>query len=198
MNYHRRFSEDGTCEIICTGCFLTLGTANGIIAAKEIEARHVCGVKQRPQMAISPLSGNRLATSRPIAPLHFSKQSSRISAIVQGTPAPFVYLAVGLFIYALPTGAEWIASHHLNPWFATILPGDLTGCVCLAIVFGMRRTGLILYLLLTACEALLYIGHFVPAGALLWIVDLVPTLIVAGTIAQRQRPRAPLHETAAA
>jgi hypothetical protein len=46
----------------------------------------------------------------------------------------------------------------------------------------MRRTGLYLYLVLTACEGSLYAFHVVRANALLWMVDIVPTLAVAAII----------------
>ncbi len=58
--------------------------------------------------------------------------------------------------------------------------------MCLIAVFKMRRAGLFLYLFLTACESGLYAFHIVAASALLWIVDLVPTLVVAGIILRRR------------
>jgi len=176
MNYHRRFSEDGACEIICIGCFETIGIAKSGAAAKEIEAQHVCGKK--PILTIPANSG-------PATALKFIEPVARIPAIARGLHLLGTLLAAGLFLYALPTELEWVASHHVNSWFAIILPGDLTGCVCLAVAFRMRRTGVLLYVLLTACEAFLYSARVVSADALLWVVDLVPTLVVACAIALR-------------
>ena len=186
MYYHRRFSEDGKCEIICIGCFRTLGIANSIVAAKEIEAHHVCAcaANRNHQMPAGQLSGNGPATGRPTAPLNFAKPSFGTLAMAQKLSLPFMIAAVGLLIYALPTLLEWIAFHHVNPWFAVIFPGDLTGCVFLAVVFKMPRTGALLYVLLTAFETFLYSSHLVSAEALIWIVDLAPTLMVVGAIAR--------------
>lgn len=78
-----------------------------------------------------------------------------------------------------------LAARHLNPWLAIILPGDIAGCAWLFGVFKMQKTGLILYLLLTACEGCLYVSNIVSADALIWIADLVPTLIVAGIMVFR-------------
>ena len=94
-------------------------------------------------------------------------------------------LLIVSLLYVLPTVIKLLAARHLNPWLAIILPGDLAGCAWLFGVFKMQKTGLILYLLLTACEGCLYVSNTVSADALIWIADVVPTLIVAGIIVFR-------------
>jgi hypothetical protein len=94
-------------------------------------------------------------------------------------------LLIVSLLYVLPSVIELLATRHLNPWLAVILPGDIAGCAWLFGVFKMQRTGLILYLLLTACEGCLYVSNIVSVGALIWITDLVPTLIAAGIITFR-------------
>jgi hypothetical protein len=82
----------------------------------------------------------------------------------------------------VPTFVELLAAQRLNPWLGVILSGDLIGGMWLIAVFKMRRTGLSLYLLLIACEGSLYEFHILTINALLWIVDIVPTLAVAAII----------------
>ena len=93
-----------------------------------------------------------------------------------------IFFSVVILLYALPTAVELAAVQHLNPWLAVIFPGDLIGCAWLVAIFKLRRTGWFLYLALTACESCLYVSHFMTANALVWVVDLVPTLAVLGMI----------------
>jgi uncharacterized membrane protein YgdD (TMEM256/DUF423 family) len=170
MNYHRRYHEDGSCEVICTRCFLTLGLAKQHRAAQEIETQHVCG----------------RTTGKELSRIHANAE--RLVFVIPGRlrqlNIALLLLIVGVVLYALPTMVELAAAEHVSPWVATVLFGDFTGCACLAAVFKMRRTGLLFYLLLTGCEGALYASHTLSANALVWLVDLVPTLVVAGKIAR--------------
>ncbi len=92
---------------------------------------------------------------------------------------PLAIMAAILFLYTLPTALELIALQFTNVWVACILPGDLAGCICIATVFQRPRTAVMLYVLLTAIEGSLHLTNLVPASAFVWIVDLVPTIVVA-------------------
>ena len=102
---------------------------------------------------------------------------------------PLTLLAVGFFLYALPTAIELLAIWHLSPWIVAVLFGDLTGCTYMATVLKMPRTGVLLYLTLTVCEGLLYMSHRIPPTLLVWIVDLVPAIVTASRIAYIQLAR---------
>ena len=93
-------------------------------------------------------------------------------------PAGLLAVLTVLVGYALPTALELAARHALNPWLAVILPGDLIGCAMLAGLLRKPRTGVFLYLLLTAIEALTYMGGVMRGRQLVWFADLVPTLLV--------------------
>jgi hypothetical protein len=170
MNYHRRYHRDGSCEVICTRCFLTLGLAKHHRAAQEIEMQHVC--KRTTGVALSKIYAN---PGRPV---------SFLSGGLWQLNIVLLFLTVAVALYLLPTVAEFAAEKYVSPWVATILFGDLAGCVCLAAVFNMRRTGLLLYVFLTGCEGALYASHALSPNALTWLVDVVPTLVVAGKIAR--------------
>jgi hypothetical protein len=63
--------------------------------------------------------------------------------------------------------------------------GDLTGCVCLALVLRMPRTSVILYVALAVVDGWLYATGKVAPGTLAWITDAVPTRGGMGGGAQR-------------
>ena len=193
MEFHRRFNQDGSCEIICVICFQTVGIAKGNAAAKEIEARHICRLDAVPDASAS----ERISRSGLSAVLQYIDTPTRVPAIAQRLPLPLVSLTVALFLYALPTAVEWIVTRRTNPWVGSIILGDLVGCACLATIFRMPRTGVLLYVLLTGCEAFLYEFRLISATTLAWIVDIVPMLVVAGLIV-RSRLTAALHQRALA
>jgi hypothetical protein len=179
-DYYRRYQNDGSCEIICTQCFSTVGTALNARSAEAIEAGHSCSNKTNRAGAVETANpgANRSAT------LTARKSVRQFPEVF---PRNRMYLPIAAFAavflcYALPTVAELIALHHVNLWFACILPGDLAGCICIGAVFKMPRTGALLYLLLTLLEGYLHVAHLLAAGAFVWIVDLVPTLTVIGIL----------------
>jgi hypothetical protein len=122
-------------------------------------------------------------------PGRFIQQTS-----AHATYIPFAYVTIVFFAYALPTAVEFIATQHFNPWIASILPGDIVGCLCLAAIFKLRRTAVLLYLTLTVLEALFFQLDLVSAHALIWIVDLVPTLVLL-RLAAHIRGDAPPHSS---
>src|SRR5277367_3749823 len=104
MDYHRRYRQDGSCEIICTECFSTIGTALNARAAEALEAGHLC-----------PKKINRAAAGEA------ADQGTRASAICAARNSvqrflgisarhrmylPIAALAAILLVYVLPTAAE--------------------------------------------------------------------------------------------
>ena len=180
MKCYLLYKKDGTCEVICTRCFVKLGVADRTDAIREMEALHVCDRAVAPP-SIVPIRGSSDT-------LLDTNQIRRILRSYGERAKPNLWVAllsIASLLYLLPMVIKLLAARHLNPWLAVILPGDIAGCAWLFGVFKMQRTGLILYLLLTACESCLYVSNIVSADALIWIADLVPTLIVAGIIVFR-------------
>ena len=181
LKFYRRYHANGSCTIICTHCFATLGTVDGFIAAGELEGRHTCGIPRSPEfsdVALRSFADFRKPETSLLARashffLHFSRRRPAIA-----------FLAVALALYGLPTFIESLLLHHVSPWFADILFGDFTGCACLALLFRMPSTAAILYVALSACEALLYSTGVLSAASLIWMVDIIPTFVVMACMIQ--------------
>jgi len=187
MNYHHRYQEDGSCEVICTHCFQTIGTVSRRSAIKDLEATHFCAGR-------ASQNGHYKAPFQDLIPSPPAKHLGWIpdySRKIVGLPIPLLLLGVVLFLYALPTALEIALSAQIGPWLAGIVIGDFAACACIFAVFGMRRTGLILYLLLTISKICLYSVQVVPANIIPWLTDVIPVLIVIGRIATlKLRPAA--------
>ncbi|MGC2161231.1 MAG: hypothetical protein WA634_04925 [Silvibacterium sp.] len=182
MKYYHRYGEDGTCKVICTQCFLTLGIADGLAAARDMEAAHVCTREGLPR-AVSHKRPGDIGPCLAANGRTRSEKNKILNLLA-------VALSMVFLLYALPTVVEIAASRVVNPWVAMILPGDLIGCAWLIAGLKMRRTGMALYLALTFCEGCLYLSRIVPVGLLPWIADIVPTC-VAVIIMARARMRTP-------
>ena len=92
-------------------------------------------------------------------------------------------LCIGvLCFYIFPSVIEVELVKRVSVWIACILLGDVAGCSFLSFACGLKKTGILLYLALTACEASLYKGGILPRSFLVWTVDLVPTLLIAALI----------------
>ena len=87
-------------------------------------------------------------------------------------------LAGLLCLYLLPTVIEMELMRRVGPWVACVLLGDLAGCSFLSFGWGWKKTGALLYLLLTGCESVLYGSGILSRTVLPWVVDLAPTLLV--------------------
>jgi hypothetical protein len=175
MYYHHRYLDNGNCEIICIRCFLTVGTASGLLAAKELESAHICPT--RPSM-----NGHLCESSQEV----IEQKSSRLtsySSKLSSLPVPLLPAAVPLLLYALPTAIELALSAEIGLWLAGIVVGDFAACACLVAIFGMRKTGVILYLLLTISKICLFNARLLPVSILPWITDAIPVLFVIGKIA---------------
>jgi hypothetical protein len=179
MDYYRRYRQDGSCEIICVSCFTTIGIAENSSMARGLEAEHSCHQKagEKPSPPLPP------TLHLPSAIMNAEKATPPWPSLALGWEPQFFGIAmVVIFLYFLPTAIERIAMDHANIWVSCILPGDLAGCLYLATALNKPRFAISLYLLLTILEGYLYIHHLLPARALFWVVDIVPTLVVAGLL----------------
>jgi hypothetical protein len=186
MDYHHRYTGDGSYEIICTRCFLTVGLAAEQSAARTLEAQHNCP-KAKPSTAAPEFSANHSRSIRQELS-SLATQSLRFAARAKETHPVLLCLTVTFVFYVLPTALEFVASTYLGPWVGIIFLGDFCGCVCLATIFKLRRTSIILYSVLTICEGALFASSLLSASALLWITDLVPTFVLMATIVRLPAP----------
>jgi hypothetical protein len=186
MYYHHRYQKDGNCEIICTRCFLTVGMARGLSAIKELETSHICAARASLNRDLGNPANNVIRM--PGKPLPDFSQK------LAGLPLPLLLAALPLVLYALPTALEVALSTQIGPWLASIVMGDLAACIFIFAVFKMRRTAVILYLLLTLSKIVLFQAHLLTTNGLPWITDVIPVLVVIGIIATmkiRPEPQAP-------
>lgn len=60
MNCYLLYKKDGTCEVICTRCFVKLGVADRSDAVREMESLHVCDRTVTPKhlSSIVPIRGS--------------------------------------------------------------------------------------------------------------------------------------------
>ena len=184
MKYYYHYGKNGSCEVICTRCFIKLGVATELTAIRQLEVRHICG-----EITHDPLKlpGDGLSSQEKSVTLHFLRRFIGLPGKIKWPNMMVVFAAIAVLLYGLPTTGEFMAAEHLSPWLAIILPGDLLGCVCMAAVFRMYRTGLLLYLGLTVIEASLYLSHTLGKNELPWVVDIVPAVVVASMILRERR-----------
>lgn len=178
MEFFYRSLPGGRCEVVCTRCFLTLGSAGEIDEIRCLEDLHHC-TRQTPAISgrsVPPQRRPQLVSVSAPRPLESS--SMEISPLRK----LLLLVAVCLVLYVLPTAFEFSVLPDWNPWFATILPGDLLGCLCLATVFRRFKMGVVLYGVLTIFESLIYVTGIAPVRLIPWFTDLLPTLAVAGIV----------------
>jgi hypothetical protein len=173
MDYYYRFFTDGSCDIICTRCFLKIGKGQGPDAARKEADLHICQVGRRAE---------GVATA-------FAEQQTveRLSRRARGfeiltLPAPFLLLLAVLLFYVLPTLLEFAVFRHASLWTLGILLGDLSGCIGIFVVLKKRKLAVFLYLALTVVECWLYSTQVLSAHSLIYLMDLVPTAIMASAI----------------
>jgi len=179
MNFYYRSLPDGQREVVCTRCFLTVGAAWEIDEIRRIENTHQCRAVRAsaaaPQPPVNP--GPRVPPQ--LQALRAAVEPRLKSHLARNFLLVF---AAALLLYLVPTLFEFTALRSWNPWIAVVIPGDLAGCLCLAVVFRKVRAGIALYFLLTAIEAGCYWFQIMSPGVLLWVTDLVPTLMVSAII----------------
>jgi hypothetical protein len=180
MEYFRRYDPDGSCVVICLRCFETIGTAGTVSAALTLENAHDCARHpgaDRKQAAMGVWS--RAETSGADLSSSFLRSVARL----QMPYTPLLFLSIFTLLYAFPTLIEFAAVRWAVPAIGILLFGDLVGCACLATILRTPVVGAVLYVLLTLCELWLHSSGVVRRVFLPWILDSVPTLVVAGRIA---------------
>jgi hypothetical protein len=184
VDYYHRYNKDGSCESICTRCFATLGPAIDLAELKLMEAGHSCPARLSPGKP-----DVHLPVAESIEKSNYSQP--RLDRLwyflgrLETTQTILLCFSIILCFYLLPTVIEFEMMKHVGVWVACILFGDTAGCIFLSLGLGLRKTGALLYTLLTVCEAWLYVARIVPPHMLAWIVDLGPTLTIMGLIAFR-------------
>ena len=103
---------------------------------------------------------------------------------------PLFFVAVLVLLYAFPTMVELAAERWAVPAIGIVLFGDLTGCACLATILRQPVVAGALYFSLTLCELWLHSSGAIRSVLLPWILDLVPTLVVAGEVVWMRLHRA--------
>jgi hypothetical protein len=178
LDYYHRSHEDGGFETICTRCFASLGRGAGHAELIALEAGHTC-----PAEAPATL-GNSESTSEAQPARNPSASPGRFRSLLTeptglpGSQILLLLLAGLLCLYLLPTVVEMELMRRIGPWIACVLLGDLAGCSFLSFGWGWKRTGALLYLLLTGCEGVLYGSGLLSRTVLPWVVDVAPTLLV--------------------
>lgn len=176
MDFYYRSLPDGRSEVVCTRCFVTVGTAWGVEHIRRIEESHTCLARRpavpRPKHAASVVP-QIVARDAEFSPNIRVPSKSRVTRNMV-----LLCLVTALF-YAIPKLLEFNALQRWNPWISVVLPGDLAGCLCLAIVFRKMKAAILLYSLLSGIEAFLYWLNIAPADILPWIADLVPTVVIS-------------------
>lgn len=185
LNYYRRYQQDGSCIVICTRCFLTVGIVHGQSAVRDLEAGHVCANLSKAPPAENQPEASSESRIQP-ASAGFAGSLDFLRAVTRSN-ALLVFAGLAIVLYFLPTALESLAAHYANPWLSIILPGDALGCGALVAVFKFPRTGFLLYPLLTGLEGSLYVSRYITPAALLWIADLVPTLVAMGVFLYMRR-----------
>jgi ABC-type multidrug transport system permease subunit len=109
-------------------------------------------------------------------------RTDRLQLIANLVAACVNLIAVCILLsYIIPTLVERFLVGLIGPLWAYLVLGDAIGCA--AIGFLTRwKLGLGLYVALTAVEAFLFHYRVVSLGALSWIVDAVPTLLLCALI----------------
>lgn len=191
MNYHHRYSADDTYEVICTRCFSTVGVVKGSAAAKEIESRHMCAAEVSQARFSGMVSPDSSSVGAAVSKQNWQKRILEFSARLEEWHITLLLLSVALVFYFLPSTLESLVIRYWGVWWTCIVLGDLLGCFGMAAIWGLRRISIALYLLLTSFEGYLYTTHLASAGALIWITDLVPTVVILSMIMYRHSMHIP-------
>lgn len=193
LEFYYRYSDDGSCKVICLNCYATLGIGQDRAAVARMEAAHVCG-EWVPAAERGPV---RVEAERADRRVELSGLPLLERIAMEVHPA-ILLPAIALLLYALPTALEILARSQLNAntWVAVILPGDAIGCAVLIVLAKMPRAGLLLYCGLTAVECLWHITHVMRGVTMAWVADLVPTVAVILIVVMRLQKVRGLNETA--
>jgi hypothetical protein len=181
IDFYRRYLKNGAYETICTRCFATLGSADDRRGIERLEAEHACPVKLQAPERGSSASGRE-------AP------APRFLALPPGNALLLLFSMI-LCLYLLPTVIELEMLKHISVWVSCIFFGDLVGCSFLSLGLGWRKTGVALYLALTAVETCVYLGRVASPHELAWLADMVPTCVAAFFLFRSRRLKSLLRSS---
>src|SRR5664279_3332719 len=167
MNYHYRFGEDGTCKVICTRCFATIGIVNGLEEVKRLERVHRCSAETHNR-------GHHVVSRRD---QRQTLPRGSYPKVVLSFPLYYLLPASFLLLYALPTICEFVLFRNPHLRYPCILFGNFVGCGSLFFIFHLRKTAISLYLLLTGFASYLLAARTVPGIDIPWALDLIPSVI---------------------
>jgi hypothetical protein len=102
-------------------------------------------------------------------------------------PALYLLLLAVAICYLMPTVVEWAILRYSRAWGGAVLVGDLCGCIGIFVLLKRRRMAVVLYVSLTIAEWWLCAAQLVSTQVLLFVMDAVPTAILAGAILRPQR-----------
>ncbi|HEX4064662.1 MAG TPA: hypothetical protein VHZ09_01465 [Acidobacteriaceae bacterium] len=193
LQFYHRYSDDGSCKVICLNCYATLGIGPDRAAVAGMEAAHVCGEwVPAAERGRAMVEAERTGRRRELSELPL------LERIVMGVHPAILLPAIAILLYALPTALEILARSQLNAntWVAVILPGDAVGCAVLIVLAKKPRAGLLLYCALTSLECLWHLTHVMRGVTMAWVADLVPTVAVILIVLMRLQKVRGLNETA--
>jgi hypothetical protein len=81
------------------------------------------------------------------------------------------------FSYVLPTLLERLLVGRIGPFWAYVVLGDVVGCAALG-ALTRWRIGIALYVILDVVETILLHTHIVSTTGMMWLADVVPTLLL--------------------
>jgi hypothetical protein len=181
MDYYHRYNHDGSYETMCTRCFSVLGRVHERTQLRLIESAHICPARRATRAGRRSDEGARNLSSSPRRNVFATQWPIRVKGNAMHTLL-LLFSAV-ICLYILPSAIEVVLMRRISGWVACVLFGDLIGCSVISFLCGLRKTGVLLYLLLTGCEASLYAVRILQRPLLPWIVDIGPTLTVVILIA---------------
>lgn len=191
LQFYHRYSEDGSCKVICMYCYATLGFGPDRAAVTEMEAAHTCG-----EWIPAAERDGRAAEAQWVERSQGSSDSPLLEQLVRLHPA-ILLPAIAILLYGVPTMLEILARTRVtNTWLAVVLPGDAVGCAVLMVVARKPRLGLLLYGAMTALECYWHIRHVMRGVTMAWVADLVPTLVVMGILLMRLQRSRGMNEAA--
>jgi hypothetical protein len=109
-------------------------------------------------------------------------QQARFSFELRRAGAIFAFASLTfLILYAAPTYAEAFFSRYFRAPTVCCIIGD-TAAYLVLFALGFRRLGAAVYLLSKAIEIFLLKGQMISAGSLLWLTDLLPTIVCTSVL----------------
>lgn len=170
MDFYLLLRKDGTYDLICTRCFLTVASTKDPSTIQSYQTLHRCKDSQiGSAKALPSKNPHHKVPSRDAGKLLPQLASIR----------PTVLLILGaLLLYAFRTAIESWLLYSRNQGLAIVAIGDLLGCACIFFVLRRKRLAVAVYVVTAAIEILAYSLNLLSGQALCWVTDLAPTLVV--------------------